>query len=320
MADIRIGDELQRRFLVHMLRVRMFEEKIDELYLQGKLPGSIHTSIGQEAVSVGVLNAMREDDLAIGSHRCHGYWVIKGMDVKGMFAELYGKRTGSCKGKAGSMHLIDVTKGVMGAIGIVGQQMPMAAGIGLALKMNGSDRICLCFFGDGASNTGVFHEALNVASLWKLPVIFVCENNGYAVSVPVHRSTSVKDIAQRGQSYNIPGEVVDGMDVLAVYPVAQKAAERARKGEGPSLIECKTYRFLGHSRGDPPYGPYRTKEELESWKEKDPIKKLIADLAIPEDEAARIRKQISEEYEAAVRFAEESPYPASHEALEDIFV
>ena len=320
MADIRIGDELQRRFLVHMLRVRMFEEKIDELYLQGKLPGSIHTSIGQEAVSVGVLNAMREDDLAIGSHRCHGYWVIKGMDVKGMFAELYGKRTGSCKGKAGSMHLIDVTKGVMGAIGIVGQQMPMAAGIGLALKMNGSDRICLCFFGDGASNTGVFHEALNVASLWKLPVIFVCENNGYAVSVPVHRSTSVKDIAQRGQSYNIPGEVVDGMDVLAVYPVAKKAVERARGGEGPSLIECKTYRFLGHSRGDPPYGPYRTKEELESWKEKDPIKKLIADLAIPEDEAARIRKQISEEYEAAVRFAEESPYPASHEALEDIFV
>ena len=320
MADIRVGDELQRRFLVHMLRVRMFEEKIDELYLQGKLPGSIHTSIGQEAVSVGVLNAMREDDLAIGSHRCHGYWVIKGMDVKGMFAELYGKRTGSCKGKAGSMHLIDVTKGVMGAIGIVGQQMPMAAGIGLALKMNGSDRICLCFFGDGASNTGVFHEALNVASLWKLPVIFVCENNGYAVSVPVHRSTSVKDIAQRGQSYNIPGEVVDGMDVLAVYPVAKKAVERARGGEGPSLIECKTYRFLGHSRGDPPYGPYRTKEELESWKEKDPIKKLIADLAIPEDEAARIRKQISEEYEAAVRFAEESPYPASHEALEDIFV
>jgi len=320
MADIRVDDELQRRFLVHMLRVRMFEEKIDELYLQGKLPGSIHTSIGQEAVSVGVLNAMREDDLAIGSHRCHGYWVIKGMDVKGMFAELYGKRTGSCKGKAGSMHLIDVTKGVMGAIGIVGQQMPMAAGIGLALKMNGSDRICLCFFGDGASNTGVFHEALNVASLWKLPVIFVCENNGYAVSVPVHRSTSVRDIAQRGQSYNIPGEVVDGMDVLAVYPVAKKAVERARGGEGPSLIECKTYRFLGHSRGDPPYGPYRTKEELESWKEKDPIKKLIADLAIPEDEAARIRKQISEEYEAAVRFAEESPYPASHEALEDIFV
>jgi len=320
MANFRVNDELKRRFLIHMLRVRMFEEKIDELYLQGKLPGSIHTSIGQEAVSVGVLNAMREDDLAIGSHRCHGYWVIKGMDVKGMFAELYGKRTGACKGKAGSMHLIDVTKGVMGAIGIVGQQMPMAAGIGLALKMNGSDRICLCFFGDGASNTGVFHEALNVASLWKLPVIFVCENNGYAVSVPVHRSTSVRDIAQRGQSYNIPGEVVDGMDVLAVYPVAKKAVERARGGEGPSLIECKTYRFLGHSRGDPPYGPYRTKEELESWKEKDPIKKLIADLAIPEDEAARIRKQISEEYEAAVRFAEESPYPASHEALEDIFV
>jgi pyruvate dehydrogenase E1 component alpha subunit len=320
MADIRIGDELQRRFLVHMLRVRMFEEKIHELYLQGKLPGSIHTSIGQEAVSVGVLNAMREDDLAIGSHRCHGYWVIKGMDVKGMFAELYGKRTGSCKGKAGSMHLIDVTKGVMGAIGIVGQQMPMAAGIGLALKMKRSDRICLCFFGDGASNTGVFHEALNIASLWKLPVIFVCENNGYAVSVPVHRSTSVRDIAQRGQSYNIPGEVVDGMDVLAVYPVAKKAVERARGGEGPSMIECKTYRFLGHSRGDPSYGPYRTKEELESWKEKDPIKKLIADLAIAEDEAARIRKQISEEYEAAVRFAEESPYPPSHEALEDIFV
>ena len=319
MADILINDELKRRFVIHMLRVRMFEEKIDELYLQGKLPGSIHTSIGQEAVSVGVLNAMRDDDLAIGSHRCHGYWVIKGMDVKGMFAELYGKRTGACKGKAGSMHLIDVTKGVMGAIGIVGQQMPMAAGIGLALKMKRSDRICLCFFGDGASNTGVFHEALNVASLWKLPVIFVCENNGYAVSVPVHCSTSVKDIAQSGQSYNIPGETVDGMDVLAVYPVAKKAAERARRGEGPSLIECKTYRFLGHSRGDPPYGPYRTKEELESWKQKDPIKKLVIDLNLSEDELSRMRKEISEEYERAVRFAEESPYPDGPEALEDIF-
>jgi pyruvate dehydrogenase E1 component alpha subunit len=320
MAKQDLTNERLKQMVVKMLRVRMFEEKIDELFLKGLIPGSVHLSIGQEAVSVGVLEALREDDPVIGSHRSHGYCVLKGMDAKEMFAELYGKKTGTCKGKAGSMHLMDREKWMMGATGIVGQQMPIAAGIGLALKMKKEGKVCACFFGDGASNSGAFHESLNVASLWNLPVLYICENNCYAISVSVWCSTSVKDIAQRAVGHGIPGEVVDGMDVVAVYHAAKKAVERARRGEGPSLIECKTYRFMGHSRGDPSYGPYRTKEEFESWKKRDPIHKLVSDLKLSEQEVAKITRAISEEYEEAVRFAEESPYPAEAEALQGIYV
>jgi len=304
---------------VKMLRVRMFEEKADEIYLKGLIPGSVHLSIGQEAVSVGVVEALGEDGVVIGSHRSHGYCVAKGMDVGNMFAELLGKETGTCKGRGGSMHIMDVNKGMMGAIAIVGQQLPIATGIGLALTMKKEDRVCACFFGDGASNAGAFHESLNIASLWKLPVIYVCENNHYALSVPVSCSTSVEDIAQRASAYGMPGEVVDGMDIVAVYGAAKEAAERARKGEGPSLIECKTYRYRGHSRGDPPYGAYRSKEELDSWKERDPISKVQSDLNLSEEEVESITKDIIQEYEEAARFAEESPYPGEAEALEYIY-
>lgn len=311
-------DRLKKMFKM-MLRVRMFEEKADEMYLKGLVAGSVHLSIGQEAVSVGVVEAIGEDGLAIGSHRSHGYCVAKGMDVGKMFAELCGKKTGSCRGRGGSMHIMDVKKGMMGATAIVGQQLPIATGIGLALQIKKEKRVCACFFGDGASNAGGFHESLNIASLWKLPVIYVCENNGYAVSVPARCSTSINDIAQRASGYGMPGEVVDGMDIVAVYGAAKKAAERARSGEGPSLIECKTYRFRGHSRGDPAYGPYRSKEELESWRKRDPISKLQSDLKLSEAEVREMKKGITDEYEDAVRFAEESPYPSEEEALEDIY-
>ncbi len=217
------------------------------------------------------------------------------------------------------MHIMDVKKGMMGATAIVGQQLPIATGIGLALQIKKEKRVCACFFGDGASNAGAFHESLNIGSLWKLPVIYVCENNGYAVSVPAASATPIKDIAQRASGYGMPGEVVDGMDIVAVYGAAKKATERARRGEGPSLIECKTYRFRGHSRGDPPYGPYRSKEELESWRKRDPIGKLQFDLKLSEKEVKEMAQSISKEYEEAVRFAVESPYPSEAEALDDIY-
>jgi TPP-dependent pyruvate/acetoin dehydrogenase alpha subunit len=305
---------------VQMVRIRLFEEKIDQLFMKGVLPGSVHTSIGQEAVAVGICQALQEDDLVIGGHRSHGLCVLKKMDPKKMFAELMGKKTGSCKGKGGSMHLMDASKGMLGANAVVGQQMPIAAGVGLALQLKNRKQICACFFGDGASNSGAFHEALNFAAIWKLPVLFVCENNLYALSASCLETTSVKDIADRSKGYGIPGFVVDGMDALAVYEAAVPAVERVRRGDGPALVEAKTYRFLGHSRGDPPYGPYRTKEELESWKKRDSIKRMAATLGLPAGEVDRIRKEIAEEYEAAVRYAEESPYPELEAYAEDIYV
>jgi pyruvate dehydrogenase E1 component alpha subunit len=304
---------------VKMQRVRLFEEKADQLFIKGKLPGSIHTSIGQEAAAVGVWAALRKDDYLIGSHRAHGLCVVKDMDPKRMFAELMGKKAGFCKGKGGSMHLMEAARGVLGANAIVGQQMPIAAGVGFAIQMKKRDQICACFFGDGASNTGAFHEALNIAAVWKLPVLFVCENNLYALSASFSQTTSVRDVAERAKAYSIPGAVVDGMDVLQVYETALPAVERVRRGEGPALIECKTYRFLGHSRGDPPYGPYRTKEELESWKKRDPIKKLEVELKLSPGEVERIRNEILAEYEEAVRFAEASPYPNVEEYAEDLY-
>lgn len=303
-----------------MLRIRFFEEKADQLFMKGLLPGTIHTSVGQEAVAVGVCEALREDDLIVGHHRCHGLCILRGVEVRKMFAELMGKKTGVCKGKAGSMHILDVSKGMLGANGVVGQQMPIAAGVGLAIKMKKSDRVCACFFGDGASNSGAFHEALNFASIWKLPVVFVCENNLYALSASFYNMTSVKDIAERAKGYSMPGVIVDGMDPLEVYKHVLAAVERARKNEGPTLIECKTYRFLGHSRADPPYGPYRTKEEWESWKRRDPIKRLEGELNLSKGEVEKIEKMILQEYEEAIEFGLNSPYPEKESALEDIYV
>jgi TPP-dependent pyruvate/acetoin dehydrogenase alpha subunit len=245
---------------------------------------------------------------------------MRGADLKAMMAELFGRATGLCKGKGGSMHIVDVKRGMLGAMGIVGAGMPIAAGVGLAIKMQKTGQVCVCFFGDNASNGGPFHEAHNVSSLWKLPVVFVCENNLYGISVSVKKSTSVEDIAVRAKGYNMPGVVVDGMDVLAVYRAAKEAVERARGGEGPSLLECKTYRFLGHSRGDPPYGPYRTKEELDSWKKRDPRLLLIKQGELSPEEVERIDKEVAEAIEEAIRYAEASPQPDIKVALEDVYV
>jgi len=307
--------ELYRKLMV----IRRFEERVDELFRAGKVTGAVHTSVGQEAVAVGVAEALEKDDLAIATHRGHGHCLMRGAEMKPMMAELFGRATGLCQGKGGSMHIVDVKKGMLGAMGIVGAGMPIAAGVGLAIKMQKTGQVCAVFFGDNASNGGPFHEALNVSSLWKLPVIFVCENNLYGISVSVKKTTSVQDIAVRGQGYGIPGVVVDGMDVLAVYEVAKEAVHRARNGQGPTLLECKTYRFLGHSRGDPPYGPYRTKEELDSWKKRDPRLLLIKQGKLSNGEVEQIDREVAEGVEEAVRYAEESPLPDVQIALQHIY-
>lgn len=299
--------------------IRRFEEKVDELFRQGKIKGAIHVSVGEEAVAVGVAEALKEKDLVMATHRGHGHCIAKGGDISRMMAELFGRSTGYCRGKGGSMHIIDVKKGMLGAVGIVGAGLPIATGVGVAIKMQKTRQVCVCLFGDGASNGGMFHEALNVAALWKLPIVFVCENNLYGLSVSMKKSSAVKDIAVRAKAYDIPGAVVDGMDVLAVWKATEKAVKRARDGRGPSLLECKTYRFLGHSRGDPPYGPYRTQEELETWKKRDPFLLLIEQGGLTSNEVERIDNEVSEVVEEAVRFAEESPEPDVDVALEDIY-
>ena len=317
---VEVSKEKFREWYRKLMTIRRFEEKVDEFFRQGKVVGAVHTSVGQEAVAVGVAAALKKEDLVIATHRGHGHCIMRGADLKAMMAELFGKATGLCKGKGGSMHIVDVKKGMLGAMGIVGAGMPIAAGVGLAVKMQKTGQVCVCFFGDNASNGGPFHEAHNVASLWKLPVVFVCENNLYGISVSVKKSTSVGDIAVRAQGYNMPGVVVDGMDVLSVYEAAKEAVERARRGEGPSLLECKTYRFLGHSRGDPPYGPYRTKEEVDSWKKRDPRLLLIKQGGLSPEEIERIDKEVAEAIEEAVRYADASPQPDIKVALEDVYV
>jgi pyruvate dehydrogenase E1 component alpha subunit len=315
-----ISKEKFREWYRKLMTIRRFEEKVDEFFRQGKVVGAVHTSVGQEAVAVGVAEALKKEDLVIATHRGHGHCIMRGADLKAMMAELFGKATGLCKGKGGSMHIVDVKKGMLGAMGIVGAGMPIAVGVGLAVKMQKTGQVCVCFFGDNASNGGPFHEAHNVASLWKLPVVFVCENNLYGISVSMKKSTSVGDIAVRAQGYNMPGAVADGMDVLSVYKAAKEAVERARRGEGPSLLECKTYRFLGHSRGDPPYGPYRTKEEVDSWKKRDPRLLLIKQGGLSPEEIERIDKEVAEAIEEAVRYADVSPQPDIKVALEDVYV
>lgn len=317
--EVKVSEERFLNLYRKLSMIRRFEEKVDELFRQGKIKGAIHVSVGEEAVAVGVAEALSEKDLVMATHRGHGHCIAKGGDISRMMAELFGRSTGYCRGKGGSMHIIDVKKGMLGAVGIVGAGLPIATGVGVAIKMQKTGQVCACLFGDGASNGGMFHEALNVAALWKLPIVFVCENNLYGLSVSMKKSSAVKDIAVRAKAYDIPGAVVDGMDVLAVWKATEKAVRRARDGRGPSLLECKTYRFLGHSRGDPPYGPYRTQEELETWKRRDPLSLLIKRGGLTSNEVERIDREVSEVVEEAVRFAEESPEPDVDVALEDIY-
>ncbi len=305
-----------------MLTIRHFEERAGREFAAGKIPGFVHLYAGEEAVAVGVCTHLTDDDFITSHHRGHGHCIAKGVDVQAMVAELLGREAGACRGKGGSMHIADVHKGMLGANGIVGGGFPLAAGAGLTAKFNGRGQVAVCFFGDGASNQGTFHEGLNLASIWKLPVIFVAENNGYAESTPVTYHMSCRDIAERAVSYDMPGVTVDGLNVLAVYEAIGEAVARARRGEGPSLIECKTYRYYGHFEGDTI--TYRTKEELASFMARDPIQALRQSLQDHDmasaEELDAIDKQVQARIDEAWRFAEAAPFPAPEEALTDVYV
>lgn len=304
-----------------MLEIRFFEEKVFELYAQNLVPGTIHLYAGEEAVAVGVCSNLRRDDYITSTHRGHGHCIAKGADLKRTMAEILGKKTGYCKGKGGSMHIADFSIGMLGATAVVGAGIPIAVGAGLSIKLRQTDQVVACFFGEGASNQGTFHEGINMASVWKLPVLFVCENNLYAMGTRQSIAMAIENVADRAVAYGMLGVVVDGNDVLAVYDVARKAVERARKGEGPTLIECKTYRQRGHSRVDP--ARYRPKEEVEAWLAKDPIKRfkerLLQAKILDETEIQRIEKEVSDKVEDAAEFAMESPFPSPEESLEDVY-
>jgi len=304
-----------------MLEIRCFEEKVYELYGKNLVPGTIHLYAGQEAVAVGVCANLRKDDYITSTHRGHGHCIAKGADLNRVMAEILGRKTGYCKGKGGSMHIADFSVGMLGATAVVGAGIPIAVGAGLSVKLRGTDQVVACFFGDGASNQGTFHEGINMAAIWSLPVLFVCENNLYAMGTRQSRVMLIENIADRAAAYGIPGVTVDGNDVLAVYEAAGKAVERARKGEGPTLIECKTYRHKGHSRFDP--AAYRPKEEVEAWLKRDPIQRFknkLSELGVlTKAETDAIEREVAVKIEEAVKFALESPYPEPEEALEDVY-
>jgi len=304
-----------------MVRIRRFEERVVREFADGNIPGSVHVYIGEEAVATGAIAHLRKDDYIMSTHRGHGHLIAKGGETTRMMAELFAKKTGYCLGKGGSMHIANIDIGMLGAAGIVGSGIPIATGAGLSAKLRGTDQVTICFFGDGASNIGRFHEGINLASVWCLPVIFICENNLWAVSVPTSCSMNIANIADRAIGYGIPGVVVDGMDVIAVHEAAGEAVSRARSGKGPTLIEAKTYRFRGNFEGDA--GAYRPNEEIEKWLKRDPIKsykeKLLEMKALTEKRAEDIDKEALAEMEEAIKFARESPFPAPEEALENVY-
>jgi pyruvate/2-oxoglutarate/acetoin dehydrogenase E1 component/TPP-dependent pyruvate/acetoin dehydrogenase alpha subunit len=336
-TDTGLVRELGRDELLDMLRrmweIRLFEDKVYDLLGENVIKGASHLYAGQEAVAVGAIAAMRDDDLITSTHRGHGHChargdsLAEGAEAKQehlnkMMAELCGRATGYCKGRGGSMHIADVEKGNLGATGIVGGNIPVATGAGLSIKSQGMDRAVICFFGDGATNTGNFHESLNMAAAWDLPVVYVAENNLYGMSVPFEKVSPLPDIAARAAAYGMPGVVVDGMDPVAVYEAVSLALERARRGEGPTLIECKTYRWYGHSRSDP--RKYRTKEEEQSWRDRDPLgifstRLLDAGMATQEELDA-IESRAEAAIEAATRFALDSPMPDASEVEQDVYL
>jgi TPP-dependent pyruvate/acetoin dehydrogenase alpha subunit len=306
-----------------MVTIRQFETMAGEYFAAGQIPGFIHLSIGQEASSVGVCSCLRPDDYVATTHRGHGHMIAKGADLKRMVAELFGKATGYCKGKGGSMHIADFSIGILGANGVVAGGLPLITGAGLSIKLRKSDQVAAVFFGDGASNRGPVHEAMNMAAIWDLPVIFVVENNQFASTTSQSYACAVGDICMRAAGYDIPGVAIDGNDVLAVREVMQAAVKRARAGEGPSLIENKTYRVRGHFEGDPQ--KYRDQAEVLTWKEKkDPIRRfgqvLTKNKILTKKKSQAIWDEVKTELDAAVEFAKNSPFPKPEEALEDLFV
>jgi len=304
-----------------MVRIRRFEEKLFELFSTRRMPGSMHQYNGQEAVAAGVCAHLATDDYVSSTHRGHGHCIAKGADTRAIMAEMFAKSTGCCKGMGGSMHIADFSVGMLGANAIVGGGIPIAVGAAWTCKVKSNGRVSVAFFGDGASNEGSFHESVNLAAVWKLPVIFVCENNIYGFSTHYKRTMLLNDIAARAAAYGIGGAVVDGQDVLAVYRAAAEAVEQARQGRGPTLIECKTYRYKGHSRFEP--SNYRTREEVRQWQQRDPIvlfgRQLQSEFSVEPDELKQIDDQAMAEMEAAVAFAEQSPDPAPEDYRQYIY-
>jgi pyruvate dehydrogenase E1 component alpha subunit len=316
-----IDNETLLRLLHEMILIRRFEEKCAESYSLGKIGGFCHLYIGQEAVAVGALSALRPDDYVLTSYREHGHAIAKGMSPDEVMAELYGKASGCSKGKGGSMHLFDAGLNFLGGHAIVGGQIPLATGVAFASKYKGMDQVTLCFFGEAAVNQGAFHESLNMAQLWKLPCIYICENNQYGMGTSLERAMSLQDVSQKACAYELVSEFVDGMDVLAVREAVQRAVKRGREQYLPTLLEVRTYRFMGHSMSDP--GNYRTRAEIEKHQERDPIKLFTASLKekgiLDDNRLAEIEKEVSEAVEHSIRFADESPEPDPKELFTDVY-
>ena len=306
-----------------MVRIRIFEETAGKMMENGKIPGALHLYVGQEAIAAGVMVHLSNEDYITSTHRGHGHLIAKGGEFNYMFAELYGKATGYCKGKGGSMHISNLELGMLGANGIVGGGPPIAMGAAFSCKFRKTKNVAVAFFGDGASNEGAFHEAANMAGLYKLPCVFVCENNGYGEYTPQANHQAIVDVADRAQGYGMPGVVVDGMDAVAVHEAAGEAIERARQGGGPTLLECKTYRYYDHVGVRGMGLSYRTDEEVERWKQKDPITNFEAHLAeqdvLSADAAAAVHAAVREEVDAGIAFAESSPAPEPAAVTEDVY-
>lgn len=321
MEENKIKKELLMEMLKKMLQIRYFENQVDQLYMKGQVHGTGHLYIGMEATAVGSILALKKDDLITSTHRGHGHCISKGADLKLMMAELLGKETGYCKGKGGSMHIADIKIGNLGANGIVGGGIGIATGAALAVKKMNTGQVVLCFFGDGAINQGIFHESVNIGSIWKLPVIYICENNQYGMGFPVKKAVNIEKLSDRACAYNIKGVTVDGNDVLEVYKTVLKLTEEVRNGKCPILLECVTYRWKGHSRMDAER--YRTKKEVEQWKKKCPIqrlKKYLLDSGIASrDEIEEIEDMVKNEIEEAVDFAQKSPFTDPTRVEEDVY-
>lgn len=324
LFQVRLDDLPDRKWLEMyrtMVLIRRFEETVNELYMEGRIPSTLHLYIGQEAVATGVCASLNVDDYILSTHRPHGHALAKGVEPRAIMAELFAKATGTCRGKGGSMHVGDMRVGMLPAIAIVGANVPIAAGAALAAKMLKNGRVAVSFFGDGAANEGAWHEGLNIAALWDLPVVFVCENNLYAASTPFKLAFKIEHVAQRACAYGMPGVVVDGNDVLAVYQASQEAVARARSGNGPTLLECLTYRQCGHSRSDP--RTYRSREEEAAWRQRDPIvlcrQKLLAERSHLAENLRQIDEEVEKVIQDAIAYAEASPLPAPEDLYTDVF-
>ena len=320
-AAPRLSAETQVEMLRQMLTIRRFDSRVLEIYREGIMRGTSHPYIGEEAIAVGACAALRNDDYITSTHRGHGHCIAKGGDIRMMMAELLGKATGYSRGKGGSMHIADVSKGILGANGIVGGGMGIATGSALSASIRGTDQVTVCFFGDGALNQGILHECSNIAAIWKLPVIFLCENNQFAMSARAERFTSVPDPSVRAQGYGFPGVRIDGMDVIAVHEAVAEAVERARRGDGPSMIVAMTYRYFGHHVGDPLN--YRTREEVDEARKSDPIERFKSRLldarVMDETRLQQLDEQVNAAVEDAITFARNSPEPSAEILMEDIY-